>query len=477
MSEQHVEIWGKCLEIIKDNINDQSFKTWFKPIIAVKIEAKVLTIQVPSLFFYEWLEEHYVNLLRSTIKKVIGRGAKLEYNIVVENTSGNDKPRTINIPASQMKSEGGMEISLPLNIGSSIKNPFIIPGLKKIKVNPQLNNNFTFDRFIEGDCNRLARSAGLAVAAKPGGTSFNPLFVYGGVGLGKTHLAQSIGNEIRNNYKNKVVLYVSAEQFTNQFIESVRSKSINDFVNFYQLIDILITDDVQYFANKEKTQDIFFHIFNSLHQNEKQIILTSDKCPKDINGLEERLLSRFKWGLSTDLQKPDFETRMAILENKMHQNGIELKQDVVEYVAYHVNSSIRELEGALISILAYSSFNKKEIDLNMTKDILKNFIKKSSKELTIEHIQRLVGDHLNISVEQIKSKTRKREIVQARQISMYFAKKLTNTSLSVIGKHFGNRDHSTVIHACQTVSDLMDTDVEYKNKLNEIHKVININLG
>jgi len=303
------------------------------------------------------------------------------------------------------------------------------------------------------------------------------LFIYGGVGLGKTHLAQSIGNEIRANFRNKVVLYVTAEQFTNQFIESVRNKLVNDFNNFYQLIDVLIVDDVQFFANKEKTQDIFFHIFNSLHQNEKQLILTSDKSPKDIEGLEERLLSRFKWGLSADLQKPDFETRIAILENKMHSEGIDLPRDVVEYIAYHVNSSIRELEGALISILANASFNKRDINVDLAKDVLKNFIKKASKELTIEHIQRLVGDHLNISIEDIKSKTRKRDIVQARQISMYFAKKLTNTSLCNIGKQFGGRDHSTVIHACQTVNDLLDTDKEYSNRLQEIHKIININLG
>lgn len=477
MSEQHSEIWDKCLQIIKDNVNAQSFKTWFMPVQAVKLEGKVLTIQVPSLFFYEWLEEHYVNLLRRTIKKVIGTGAKLEYNIVVDNSSEKGSQRTINVPASNLNKDDGMEVSMPLNISNSIKNPFIIPGLKKIKVDPQLNANFNFDQFIEGDCNRLARSAGLAVASKPGGTSFNPLFIYGGVGLGKTHLAQAIGNEVRNNFKNKVVLYVSAEQFTNQFIESLRNKIVNDFLNFYQLIDVLIVDDVQFFANKEKTQDIFFHIFNSLHQNDKQIVLTSDKSPKDIQGLEERLLSRFKWGLSSDLQKPDFETRIAILENKMHADGILMPREVVEYIAYHVNTSIRELEGALISILAQASFNKKEINLNLAKEVLKNFVKKSSKELTIEHIQRLVGDHLNVSVEEIKSKTRKREIVQARQISMFFSKKLTNSSLCIIGKHFGGRDHSTVIHACQTVNDLMDTDKEYANKMTEIQKIININLG
>src|SRR5271157_3359990 len=304
MSDQHKEVWEKCLQIVKDNVNPQSFKTWFKPISALKLEGKILTIQVPSLFFYEWLEEHYVNLLRKTIKKVIGPSAKLEYNIIVENNSDIEKRRTINVPASQMSRDEGIDVSMPHNISNSIKNPFIIPGLNKVKVDPHLNVNFTFDSFIEGDCNRLARSAGMAVAAKPGGTAFNPLFIYGGVGLGKTHLGQAIGNEVRNNFKNKVVLYVPADNFTNQYVEATRNRMLNDFINFYQVIDVLIVDDVHFFANKEKTQDIFFHIFNSLHQNDKQIILTSDKSPKDIKGLEERLLSRFKWGLSADLDKP-----------------------------------------------------------------------------------------------------------------------------------------------------------------------------
>jgi len=477
MSERHNEIWENCLEIVKDNVNLQSFKTWFKPIKPVKLEDNILTIQVPSLFFYEWLEEHYVNLLRKTIKKIIGPGAKLEYNILVENTSDNNKQRMINMPASEQGRDDGMEVSMPVNISNSIKNPFIIPGLKKVKVDPQLNNNFLFDNFIEGECNRLARTAGISISEKPGGTSFNPLFIFGGVGLGKTHLAQAIGNEIRNNFKNKVVLYVQSEQFANQYIESLRNNIINDFINFYQLIDVLIVDDVQFFANKEKTQDIFFHIFNSLHQNNKQLILTSDTSPKDMKGLEERLLSRFKWGLAAELMKPDFQTRIQILENKIHVNGISLPRDVVEYIAYHVSTSIRELEGSLISLLAHASLMKREVNVNLAKDILKNFIKKSSKELTIEHIQRLVGDHMNVSIDEIKSKTRKRNIVQARQISMYFSKKLTSSSLCVIGKHFGNRDHSTVIHACQTVNDLKDTDPEYLSKLNEIQKLITINLG
>jgi chromosomal replication initiator protein len=468
-------IWSNCLKIIKDNVNPQSFKTWFEPIHPIKLDGKVLTIQVPSQFFYEWLEEHYVSLLKKTLKHELGAGSRLEYNIIVENGTANSKPYTINIPTNTHAKSHNNDVGMPLNISTNIRNPFIIPGLKKVNIDSQLNPNYTFDTFIEGDCNRLARSAGFAVANKPGGTSFNPLMLFSNVGLGKTHLAHAIGNLIKVNNKNKVVLYVSAEKFINQFIDSIKNNNNNDFVNFYQFVDVLIVDDVQFFANKDKTQDIFFQIFNHLHQSGKQLILTCDRPPKDLKGMDERLLSRFKWGLSADLQVPDFETRIAILEHKMYADGIQLPGEVVEYVAHNINSNIRELEGALISLLAQSSLNRKEIDLELAKQMMKNFVKNVSKEISIEYIQKLVCDYFNLAVDTVKSKTRKREIVQARQISMYFAKDLTKASLKTIGTHFGGRDHSTVIHACQTVNDLMETDKKFKADVEEIMKKIKIN--
>ena len=470
-------IWSNCLSVIKDNISIQSYKTWFEPIIPYKLEGKVLTIQVPSMFFYEWLEEHYVGLIKKTLKKELGTGAKLEYNVLIDKTSNNGNTKGVNMPTQQNSFEDDLEVNLPQPITGGIKNPFIIPGLKKLNIDSQLNPKFSFDNYIEGECNRLSRSAGIAVAAKPGGTAFNPLFIYGGVGLGKTHLVQAIGNEIRQKHKNKTVLYVPSDKFTNQFIDAVRQNSINEFVAFYQLIDVLIVEDVEFFANKDRTQDIFFHIFNHLHQNGKQLILTSDKAPKDLNGFEERLLSRFKWGLSADLKLPDFETRVAIIESRLHADGIELTREVIEYVAHNISVNTRELEGVLISLVAHSSLNKVPLDLNFTKEVLKTYIKTSSKELTVEQIQKVVCEVMDVNIDLLKEKTRKREAVQARQISMHFIKQYTKTSLASIGKIFGGRDHSTVIHAVQTVKDLMETDPKFRAKVQEIEKIININFG
>ena len=470
-------VWNNCLKIIKDNVSLQSYKTWFEPISPVGLKENVLTIQVPSQFFYEWLEEHYVVLLRKTIKRELGEEARLEYRIVVENGVGDKQPYTVNYPNYKTGNNKNPEVSMPLVVGTSIKNPFVIPGLKKVNIESQLNPNYSFDSFVEGDCNRLARSAGYAVASKPGGTAFNPLVLYGGVGLGKTHLAQAVGNQVKQNFSSKTCLYVSSEKFTNQFIDALKNNAVNDFVHFYQLIDVLIVDDIQFFANKDKTQDIFFHIFNHLHQSGKQLVLTSDRPPKDLEGMEERLLSRFKWGLSADITIPDFETRIAILEKKMYADGIELSREVVEFVAYNINTNVRELEGALISLLAQASLNKKDIDLELAKKIIKNFVKSISREVSIDFIQKTVCEHFEVPMDKLKEKTRKRNIVQARQLSMFLAKNFTKNSLKIIGKHFGGRDHSTVIHSCQMVQNLMDTDPEFRDSVKELEKKIQLSIS
>ena len=468
----HDRIWNNCLSVIKDNVPSISFRTWFEPIVPLKLDGAVLTIQVPSPFFYEYLEEQYIDILRKVIKKEMGPEAKLEYNVVMQNNSyNNNKPYTVKFPAKSGKEIKNIPVSLPLD-GSenTIKNPFVIPGLKKLDIDPRLNTENSFDNFIEGECNRLARSAGYAVSKNPGGTAFNPLLVYGDSGLGKTHLAQAIGIEVKELFPEKTVLYVNANKFQTQFVDAIRNNNKNDFLHFYQMIDVLIIDDVHEFAGKEKTQDTFFHIFNHLHQSGKQLILTSDKPPVKLQGMESRLLSRFKWGLSADLQAPDFETRMAILKKKTYNDGIELPEEVLEYISTHISDNIRELEGALISLLAQSTLNKKEITLDLTKEMIDKLIKSTKREISIDYIQKVVCNYYNIGLEQLQSKTRKREIVQARQVAMFFSKSMTKSSLATIGSQIGGKDHATVLHACKTVNNLIETDKRFRLQVDEIEK-------
>lgn len=464
-------VWESCLSIIRDNVAHRTFQTWFEPIKAVDLTGQVLTLQVPSQFFYEWLEEHFVELLGKTIRRILGKDGRLEYRILMESRAHN-KPATMQIPASSQprQSPDTNMVELPMHVKDpfEIKSPYTIPGLKRVSIDPQLNAGYTFENFVEGDSNRVARNAGYHVAQKPGATSFNPLVIFGGVGCGKTHLAQAIGNEVRRAHPGKSVLYVSTEKFINQFIDHSRNNELNDFIHFYQLIDVLIVDDVQYFVPAARSQDAFFAIFNHLHQSGKQIILTSDTAPKDLDGMQERLLSRFRWGLNADIQAPEYETRQAILRQKMKQEGLDVPEEVIKYIAYNIQSNVRELEGALIGIFAQSTLAKKEIDLELAKRVMKNFVRTAAREITIENIQKMVCEYFNVTYDSVMMKTRRREIVQARQITMFLAKKFTKCSLKNIGDHFGGYDHTTVIHSCQTVENLMDTDLSYKDHVQEL---------
>ncbi|MBK3516833.1 chromosomal replication initiator protein DnaA [Carboxylicivirga marina] len=462
-------IWGNCLNVIKDNIPQISYQTWFEPIVPIKIDKDVLTIQVPSLFFYEYLEEQYIDLLSKTLRKELGGNAKLEYNVVMDNAHvANQQPYTLNFPTSNKTDLRNRPVSVSNQEKPDIRNPFVIPGIKRLSVDPQLNGDYNFENFVEGECNRLARSASLAVAKNPGKTAFNPLFLYGNSGLGKTHLAQSIGIEVKREMPEKTVLYVNANKFQTQFTDSVRNNSQNDFLNFYQMIDVLIIDDVHEFAGKTKTQNTFFHIFNHLHQSGKQLILTSDKAPVELQGLEDRLLSRFKWGLAADLQIPDFETRVSILNKKIYKDGLSVPEEVVYYIASNVVNNVRELEGALISLLAQATLNKKEITFESAKQIIDKLVKKTTKELSIDSISQTVCDYFGLELDILQSKTRKREIVQARQIAMFFSKGLTNSSLSTIGAKIGKKDHATVLHACKAINNLIETDKDFKGQIKEI---------
>lgn len=468
-------VWESCLSFIADNISSQAYKTWFEPIKAVKLSENALSIQVPSKFFYEWLEEHYVKLLKVALHKELGEKAKLVYVIKMENTYGNKHPFTEKIPSSNREHVAAQEIDAPLKSKNpELKNPFVIPGIRNVKIESQLNPNYNFDNFLEGDSNRLARSAGLAVANKPGGTSFNPLLIFGGVGLGKTHLAHAIGVEIKDKYPEKTVLYISAEKFTQQHIESVRKNNRNDFIHFYQIMDVLIVDDIQFLSGKSGTQDVFFHIFNHLHQNGKQVILTSDKAPVDMIDIEQRLLSRFKWGLSAELQHPDFETRVSIIKNKLYRDGVEMPEDIIEFLANNIKTNIRELEGAIISLIAHSSFNRRDITIDLARKIVDNYVKHTKREVSIDYIQKVVSDYFQMDVDTLQSKTRKRHIVQARQLAMFFAKKYTKASLASIGSQIGRRDHATVLHACKTVDNLTATDKQFRKYVEDLSKKLTL---
>ncbi len=467
MVKDSVTVWEDCLDFIKGQVGEQSFRTWFEPIRPVSLDGGVLTIQVPSQFFYEYLEEHYVHVLRQVIHNTLGPNGRLEYSVIVDSGSNSNQPYVVTLPNLKHNNQWDKKQGARK---PEVTNPFEIPSLQEDIRYSNLNPNYDFDNYIEGDCNRLARSAGLAVAEKPGITSFNPLMVYGGVGLGKTHLVQAIGNRISSDNKSNFVLYVSSEKFTTQFTDAIKNNSIQSFTNFYLQVDTLIIDDVQFFSGKEKTQEMFFHIFNHLHQNGKQIVMSSDRAPRDLKGLQDRLLSRFKWGLTADLQMPDFETRMAIIMRKMQADGIYIPDDVVEYLAYSVDTNVRELEGVLISLIAHATLNKTDINLELAKQTLKNIVHDIESEVGIDYIQKSVGEYFQISVEDLKAKTRKKEIVIARQVAMYLCKEYTQHSLKSIGYHFGGRDHSTVIHAVQSVSDMMDVDSKFAHGIEELKK-------
>ena len=469
-------IWENCLSFIKDNVTTDVYDVWFKPIEPVELTSdNTLVIMVPSMFFMEWIEDHYINLIWSALTKELGARPKLIYNIKMENNPNKTEQATEQLPSSNRKATS-MEVLGYKQKPQQSYNPYVVPGLveiEEVKVDSQLNPNKNFDTFIEGESNRLARSAGKAITERPGGTSFNPLFIFGGVGLGKTHLAHAIGNEIQEKHPKKKILYIEAEDFTKQYAVAAKNNNRTDFIHFYQQIDVLIIDNVQFFASKQGTQDVFFQIFNHLHQNGKQLILTSDKAPVDIQDVEQRLLSRFKWGLSAELQAPDYQMRRRILKAILYRDGVEMTDEIVDYIAQNVKTNIRELEGVNTSLVAEALFNKKEITLDLAKKAVDKIVKNIKKEVTVEYIQEIVSEYFQLTVEELQSKTRKRHVVQARQLAMFFAKKYTKLSLANIGKLIGKRDHATVLHACKTVDNLNETDKQFRKFFTDLTTKIN----
>lgn len=463
-------VWEKCLRVVRESIPYASYETWFEPIRPVKLVGKVITIQVPSQFFFEWLEDNYVNILRKALDYAIGKDGMLEYSIIVDTGNERHKPLTMNVTKPVTPAPGKRD-----NFERDPRRHLSTPSkdLDSLQLDSYLNPNYSFDNFIEGDCNRLARSAGFAVAQRPGVTAFNPLMIYGDVGLGKTHIVQAIGNYIINHFPDKVVLYVSSEKFTNQFINALKNNTLALFTEFYMRVDVLVIDDVQFLSGKEKTQDTFFHIFNHLHQLGKQIIMTSDRPPRELDGLQDRLLSRFKWGLTADLQAPDLETRIAIIQKKLQCEGVFIDDDVIEYVAHNVCTNVRELEGVIISLMAQASLTRKQIDIELAKNTLRNIVIDQSREVSIDTIMEIVADYFKIKVADLKSKSRKKEVVFPRQIAVYFAKEFTDLPLKSIGTHFGGRDHSTVIHSVQAITELIEKDRTVAETVDRLKSYLN----
>ena len=445
--------WIECMKIIHGRVNNLSYKTWFEPVVPMTLDNDNLVLRVPSQFFHDWLEEHYSTVVSESVKSVIGENARVEYTISDDDTS--DVERQFYRPPQSARPGSNTE-----KIGAQ-------KGTVRSTFESNLNPRYTFENFIKGDSNQFARAAAYAVANNPAGTSFNPLVVYGGVGLGKTHLIQAIGNFAHQSGKAERVLYVSSERFTVDFVEAIQKDRANEFSNFYRGMDILIVDDIQFFAGKEKTQDTFFHTFNALHQSGKQIVLSSDRPPKELRGVDDRLVSRFTWGLTVDVQPPDLETRIAILRKKSEDDGIHMPDNVIEYVAANVTSNIRELEGSLISILAKASLNNLEITVDLAKEIVRSLAVTRKTAVTVEDIQKIVATVFDVTEESLRGKTRKQEIVIARQTAMYLTKELTRLPLKTIGSHFGGRDHSTVIYACQIISEYLANDATIPGKIRE----------
>jgi len=471
--EQARFVWKACLDLLKEKVNTQSYKTWFEPIIPLGLDGGTLALQVPSQFFSDWLEEHYFGLIQSMVTRVLGREARLEYSV---QSDEQDPDAGFDYKAMAIQSD---EARVYPPQPTSFRAPEITRSTRRNGDNGErletfLNSRYTFENFIKGESNQLARAAASAVANNPGGTLFNPLVIYGGTGLGKTHLIQAIGNYALSNKKARRVIYVSSEKFTIEFVDAIQSDRIGDFSSFYRSMDILIVDDIQFFSGKEKTQDNFFHTFNELHQIGKQIVLSSDRPPKELKGLDDRLLSRFHWGLTADIQPPDLETRIAILRKKSEDDAIELPQEVIECIAVNVTSNIRELEGCLISLLAKASLEGRAITVDLARDVVRTVVGDIRSPITIEEIQRSVCEYFSIPEDLIRAKTRKQEIVTARQIAMYLAKELTNSSLKTIGLHFGGRDHSTVIHAYQSVEDQMKVDPKFNTNVHQIRRKVDL---
>ena len=461
MNRTPKQCWSDCLDLIRENVTQQQYKTWFAPIGFESFDDKdgVLLLQIPSNFVYEYLEENYVELIRKVLYRCFGRQVQLRYRIVVDKT---------NHITQQVEAE---ELSTAVEVRDKQrgnKAPSVLDIAQPQQIDSQLDPRRTFANYIEGDSNRLSRSVGLSIAEHPQKTTFNPLFIYGPSGCGKTHLINAIGVRTKELYPDMRVLYVSARLFQVQYTDAVLQNSTNDFISFYQTIDMLIVDDVQEWMTAVKTQDTFFHIFNHLFKNGKRIILASDRPPVDLKGMNDRLLTRFSCGLIAELEKPNVQLCKDILRSKIRRDGLNIPDDVVDYISQTANGSIRDLEGVINSLLAYSIYYNSNVDMRLAERIIKRAVKLNNQPLTVEDILNKVCTHYNVSVASVNSKSRKRDFVVARQVAMYLAQKFTKMPASRIGKLVGGRDHSTVLHSCDTVAQRLKIDKAFSEEVTSI---------
>ncbi len=461
-NEIYNEMWQDCLDKLRSSITEEEIVKWFKPIRPIDFDGSNLRLRVPNESFVASIEKRYLSILRPIITELYGADTQLHYAI----------PRAVRQPQVETPEASVPKFAGPIDT-AKIKNPFALPGLpRRIMFDPQLNPNYTFDNHIEGECNRLARSAGMAVAVSPGTTAFNPLYIYGDSGLGKTHIVQAIGHEVRQRHPELQVLYVSMNKFQAQFQTAYKNGEITDFIHFYQMVDVLIIDDIQELTGKTGTQNVFFNIFNHLQLAGKQLILTSDKPPVELKDIEQRLLTRFKWGLSAFLSVPDYETKVKIIRAKAQRLGATIPEDVVAYLAENISANVREIEGALSSLIANASFLGRKVTISLAKDILKVYVKLTQREITIDNIVKIVCDYYNIELDTFNSAKRTRDVAQARQVAMYLSKQHTKAPLTVIGSCIGGRNHATVLHSCKAVADMMDTDKQFKMQIEEIEKIV-----
>ena len=449
--------WNKCLEIIRDNVSEAVFTTWFADIKPLKYEDNTLTIQVKSNFVYEFIEGNFVDLMRTTLFKVMGQGTQLMYSVLTDKDNNLSMELSTDSYDNKYRNNSG-------NTAKAVQEAVQ-------ELDSMLINRYTFDNYVEGISNRLSRSVAASVADRPGRV-FNPLFIHGASGVGKTHLVNAIGLKIKELHPELRVLYVSAHLFQVQYTDSILQKNFNDFMRFYQSIDVLIIDDIQEFAGLQKTQNAFFHIFNHLHLNGKQLIMTSDRSPAQLQGMEERLLTRFKWGMTAEIEKPDLDLRKNILRNKIHRDGLKFPEEVITFIAENVNASIRDLEGIVVSVMAHSTINNADIDINLVRRIIGDFSNYEKKTITIDEIIKKVAEFYGVEPAAINTRSRKREVVLVRQVSMFLAKKYLDMSTSKIGQYVGDRDHATVLHACKTITNLAETDKQFRSELNEIDMML-----